>query len=261
MSFWIIVAFAVAVLLCSVVPGVYLWWPSRQKASSRTDLGVALMAGAVIAFAVLGVQVLVDDRVRSFAAEREEEAEHRNLELQLALSNDLTGIRLDGQEFDGLHLYGKPLKSASLVGTTLTRSVLSDADLTEAALDGADLSGTVAIGAKLGKALMNDARLPNAILRGADLTGAELERANLIGVDLVGAILKDARLVDADLRGAYLSSANLTNANLSGADLSTAEVDPTTNFADVWFDPHTAWPKGMRPRPRCQKGRTKYCRV
>ena len=76
------------------------------------------------------------------------------------------------------------------------------ADLSRANLFRADLSG---------------ADLSRANLFRADLSGADLSRANLFRADLSG-----ANLFRADLSGADLSRANLSRANLSGADLSRA---------------------------------------
>ena len=53
----------------------------------------------------------------------------------------------------------------------------------------------------------------------ANLTYANLTRANLCDADLRGANLRGANLCDADLRGANLRGANLCGANLRGANL------------------------------------------
>ena len=62
-------------------------------------------------------------------------------------------------------------------------------------------------------------------LGGANLAGADLERASLIGanlegVDLGGASLERANLVGVNLRGANLVGTYLRGANLEGANLS-----------------------------------------
>jgi len=59
-------------------------------------------------------------------------------------------------------------------------------------------------------------------LRGADLAFANLTNAQLYRADLRDANLRGANLGDADLRGAFLEDANLSNANLLGTNLSGA---------------------------------------
>lgn len=81
--------------------------------------------------------------------------------------------------------------------------------------------------------------LPRANLLGADLMGANLERAILIKANLLGADLRFANLKrayleganleraivpDANLRGAFLHNATLQEASLQNADLSGAEI-------------------------------------
>ena len=61
-------------------------------------------------------------------------------------------------------------------------------------------------------------------LSGANLSGADLSRANLLGANLSMANLSRANLSRADLSGADLSRANLLGADLSGADLSVANL-------------------------------------
>jgi uncharacterized protein YjbI with pentapeptide repeats len=72
-----------------------------------------------------------------------------------------------------------------------------------------------------------------ANLAGADLSGAQLDRAwlagaNLAGANLSGADLTDARLSGANLSGANLHEADLTKARLSGANLSKADLTAAT---------------------------------
>ena len=62
-----------------------------------------------------------------------------------------------------------------------------------------------------------------ANLSGADLRKAELSRANLSGANLYGADLRGANLCRADLSGADLRKADLHGADLSGADLCGAD--------------------------------------
>ncbi|XOG12816.1 pentapeptide repeat-containing protein [Listeria monocytogenes] len=73
--------------------------------------------------------------------------------------------------------------------------------------------------ADLRRADLSGANLSYADLRRADLSGANLRRADLSGANLRRANLRGANLSGANLRGANLSGANLSGANLSYADL------------------------------------------
>ena len=98
----------------------------------------------------------------------------------------------------------------------------------------ANLSGANLRRANLSEANLYGADLSEANLYVADLRGANLSRANLIGANLGGADLSEASLIGADLGGASLGEANLSRAdlyeanlyeaNLSGADLSRADL-------------------------------------
>ena len=63
-----------------------------------------------------------------------------------------------------------------------------------------------------------------ADLSGANLCRADLREADLRGADLYGADLCRANLCEADLRGANLRHTNLCHANLRGADLEGANL-------------------------------------
>jgi hypothetical protein len=99
---------------------------------------------------------------------------------------------------------------------------LSEANLSEANLLRADLR----------EANLSGTNLIKADLRLANLIDANISRAILIGADLDGADLFLAELIGADLSKAILSEAmlseaNLSEANLSGADLYTARLIDT----------------------------------
>ena len=83
----------------------------------------------------------------------------------------------------------------------------------------ADLSGV-----DLEYADLDGADLRDANLSGADLRGADLRSANLWYADLRGADLRDASLGCADLGYADLGGANLSGAKLDGADLKSTDL-------------------------------------
>ena len=76
---------------------------------------------------------------------------------------------------------------------------------------------------------------------GADLTGANLYRMNLIGVTLTGAYLVLTDLPVANLTGAHLVLTNLEGANLEGANFSGAYLSGAKANKD------TTWPEGFDP--------------
>lgn len=98
----------------------------------------------------------------------------------------------------------------------------------------ANLSGANLYRANLCKANLRGANLHNADLRKTDLYGANLRSADLSGADLYGASLRganlrhvyisSANLCRTDLYGANLRGANLEGANLEGANLVRADL-------------------------------------
>lgn len=121
----------------------------------------------------------------------------------------------------------------------------------EADLHGADLTGSNFTGAKLDDRLDGrEVRMRNTLLDYADLSTADMRRADLSyargwdmkargarfdkaalyktdlrGADLIGANLSGCDLTDADLRGADLTGANLDGANLTRTKLDGAVFD------------------------------------
>ena len=93
-------------------------------------------------------------------------------------------------------------------------------DLTGANLNGADLYYV-----RLTRARLMAANLNRAYLFSANLTGADLRKANLADANLKVAELNRANLDGANLSGADLLEAKLKGANLLGVDLTGANLD------------------------------------
>ena len=79
---------------------------------------------------------------------------------------------------------------------------------------------------------LSDADLSGADLRRANLSDANLSGADLSDADLSGADLRRANLSDANLSGADLRRADLSDANLSGADLRRADLSGSQGLLD-----------------------------
>jgi uncharacterized protein YjbI with pentapeptide repeats len=172
--------------------GFYLWWPPGTPPDRCSDLGTALMGGAIVAFSVFYLE-----RQLSRAYEK------RNLQLELGTGKDFQGIDLSGRDLSKCYLPGKDFSGANFHGANLSEANLSGANLTHASLNGADLRG-----AKLDETplypsetlyLSNNLH-PGPIYRdantqGADLSGAKYDSATRwpshIDPEKVGAVRVD----------------------------------------------------------------------
>ncbi|PZO20877.1 MAG: hypothetical protein DCF25_05855 [Leptolyngbya foveolarum] len=90
---------------------------------------------------------------------------------------------------------------------------------TEIDLSGIDLDSANLHGINLSHVNLTSANLSRTYLRDANLTGSNLSSARLCDASLPGASLNDATLTCANLDGAILVSADFTGADLSGARL------------------------------------------
>jgi uncharacterized protein YjbI with pentapeptide repeats len=232
------------IIVFTVIPGLWLWWPKRTDAVSRSDLGVALMTGALIAVAVLAIQVSIDEKARKREETRQETDARQNFELTLSLQQDLSGIRLDRDDLRGLNFFGKTMRRASL-----NRALMHNVVLSNAILEEATLQRTIMPGALMDGAILTDAHLENADMTGAILTRARMRRAQLDGAHLETADLTNARLLYADLTGAHLEGASLSNAILFGTNMTNATWDSDTGFEGAQYDRSTIWPAGIKQRP------------
>jgi uncharacterized protein YjbI with pentapeptide repeats len=260
MSGWVIVGVAAAIVVFSVVPGIWLYWPKRTDPVCRSDLGIALMAGAFVAFAVLGLQLMVESRLQRVEDLRQEAEERQNLELQLVLTTEpLPRISLRDRDLSYFYLYKKVFPQGIFNGANLT-----GANLTEAVLTRAHFNGSILERAHLDGAAMAGAKLLGATLRGANLTnaqmpGAELDGAKLQATDLTNANLRSAYLPGVTTRGSSvrtnMTQTDLTNADLTGADLSNVYFEGPT-LTGAKFNSDTVWPAPWEDRWKCDVGKT-----
>jgi len=233
---WIAIL-VVAALACAVilVLGCRLCWRAWKEPEGREELGMTLLTGAVVAVAILGLQVFFDQRLSSIEDRRrademartlrlDAQAARQSLRLTIGIQRNLEYIDLSGRDLASFYLGGKDLQGAHLVKTNLRRAILARANLTNAVLEGAHLEG----------AHLDNVRLKNAGLQWAHLQGAVLSQANI----------RDADFSYADLRGVDLEST----------------INPRNHEADftgVTYDLRTKWPKWpteMRKNvPRCGK--------
>ena len=133
-----------------------------------------------------------------------------------------------GQDSSKLRVSTARVEDVIDVPALLRRRGFYGADLSRADLSRANLYGAILSGSNLSWADLSGSNLSWADLSWAILSGADLSRAILSWANLSGADLSGANLSGAILSEANLSGANLSGANLSGADLSRAIGLPAT---------------------------------
>lgn len=111
--------------------GLYAWWPPGAPPNRCSDLGAALIGGAVVAFSVLYLEQQLS-RV----------SERRTLQLQLGTDTAFPGIDLSGRDLSGFYLPGRNFSGANLERANLAGANLSGADFSHANLSHTDLRGT-----------------------------------------------------------------------------------------------------------------------
>ena len=157
------------ILLVLFAPGLFLWWPPCAPPDRSSELGTALIAGGVVALAVLVLE-------RSFT----KEAERRDLLLQLGFVGELRGIDLSGRDLSGFQLTEKTLsyarfrkanlRGANLSGSRLDHADLREADLRDAKMDATDLFPSETLFPS--EDLIPGPIFPDANLQGVGLQGA-----------------------------------------------------------------------------------------
>lgn len=130
----------------------------------------------------------------------------------------LFNLVLDKIDLSGVNFKGADLSYASFKGSSF-RGVGEDGRWDTFDDRIADLSG-----AQIKKANLSEANLSRVLMVRTDFSRANLNKANLSNARLVGANLSSAQLVGADLRGAVLENASLTGADLGEAKLNDADL-------------------------------------
>lgn len=298
--FWLYVGLLTLALLTGIIslPSPWGIFTFGLGAATRDNLSAALIGGAIVGLAVLGIQIsisikLEEDARRSLEAHNAAVEKH-NLELRLVLAPDLVGWDFAGEDLAGLTLNkvvanNSRFHQCDLREVRLRQATLDRADLREARLSGSDLSNASLRGADLRKSWLvgtdlSVADLRDAELYGADLTDADLLHANLtgaklasssilVGCELSHAVMNDAiltwanltsatmrgtHLVGAELMSAALDEVDMSDANLLGADLRRVGLENVT-LKGAAYDDSTRWPNGYEPEGTSYQGRHALC--
>jgi len=172
----------------------------------------------------------------------------------LSGAGDLTGARFHGANLEGADLSGLSVAGADFGAANLRNADLSDLQapdtvcsltgepcydagascpggLTACTTDGASPGNFV--GADLTGANLSRAQLPSADFTGATLAGANLQDANLNGAVLVGPPDAEGNPGHLDMTGANLRGTALKGAKLDGAIMVGVRANATTDFTDA----------------------------
>jgi hypothetical protein len=200
-----VITLVVALAIC-VIGVVACRHRSDGVVGFSQSLGISLLSSGVIAFAVLGLQLMVEqaqdqqEGAEKVTQERNERLLRReSYRLALILSSDLPGFNVE--------------------------MLPSDFPLREIVFNGKNLESAHLVEAELSEMHFRDANL-----RGADLTDATLVHTNLLGADFTDAVLEGA-----DLRGADLRSARFEH----------AAVEHVESLAGAKVNEATCWPQGF----------------
>ena len=162
---------------------------------------------------------------QTLKSEKEEEKISRLGELKECQRAGCKKIALSLSQYCSIHTedkeeYKGKIEEWAKAGKSMDRFILEGVDLSKADLFGAKLSGAMIQRSNLLEADLNAADMSESWLGGTNLSGAFLELANLSRAKLSGANLSKAILWKANLSGAHLQNANLSGASFVEADLS-----------------------------------------
>lgn len=152
--------------------GVILWLPPDDTPTRNSDLGAAMVSGALVSIAVLFIE-----------RRQQRESEKRSMQLSLSTQQELESLDLSTYDLRRVSfLRGRKLSRANFQGVNL-----SGADFSDAILDGGNFKGADLRYANFTGCCLRKAKLNKADLRGANFLEAELEGAELYGADIRGA--------------------------------------------------------------------------
>ena len=203
----------------NLVKGARLDSPSFRYAEAygaflaNAHLRHADLQGAFLSAADLRGADLGQSNLR-FAVLDQAQMSHANLDRA-----NLEGTNLGRADLRGANLSYCLLANAFLLDAHLEKAVLYQAQLSSATLARANLENADLRGARLEGANLDYADLQQSYLWSAKLAGAHLDNANLDSAIFIDSDLAGADLRGAKFRGTVLNGANLTGTDLDGADL------------------------------------------
>lgn len=234
-----------------------------EKDPKLLTFGGALVSGAVIAGATVGMEQSIEGRREHEAAVGRRIEQRHRYQVALGLAESLEDRTLAGLDLSGIRLVRRNIASsdftdADLRGAVLTESDLRGADFTRAALDRCDLSRCTLGEAQFSYAVAHRARFDGAEMVRAMATGAKFGDSTFRTCDLTGANFTFTSLSCAVFDKAIIDGLDLGEANLSGASFASCSGSPRLDGAR-WCDVHPPTglagdlpeSAGMRPNDHC----------
>jgi uncharacterized protein YjbI with pentapeptide repeats len=228
---------AAAVLAGIVVLGAALLITSKDWGKSKGALGVGLLVGAVVAFAVGWAQFELDETLRDIERQRQASESRQALRLTIGLRQNLSGIDLSGRNLGGFYLSRKNFSGARFERTNLSRATLDAARFDRAQLTGVDLR----------EATLHEASFREAFIGSVRTRQGRFAFTDFDGASLIGADFRNARFLGARL-GGFLGGADFGGTYLRSVDFRPSAGIGQANFQGARYDMATKWPKGFDPR-------------
>ncbi len=173
--------------------------------------------------------------------------------LQSGMGGDYEGQNLSAHSFHGQRLTGSDFSRANLQNADFSSTELTGADFSHANLSGANFRGAHMVGCDFSYATINGAVFDGVSATGCDFSnasmqpqqgagllrgchsGCDLSGANLQNADLQGISTTGIDLSHADLRGAVLSGSRFSGVDFSNARMDGARLSGAT-FVNCSFD-------------------------
>ena len=195
---------------------------------------------ALVALAVIPVILLIVGLVLWVLAWRQANGAHAN---RAQLLGSLAAGVLTGAFATVAVLLLQQWLSVSSADTVWRANVETAADIPGFTPGNHSLQGLNLSGKQLEDANLYKAVLTGVDLNDTDLRGAYFGKANLQGVNMIGANLATAELPGANLSGAQLQAARFDDANIWSAKF--AEKDKNGKWIRAIASGSTCWPKGF----------------
>lgn len=147
---------------------------------------------------------------------------------------NFSGVFLPGTDFSNAEIWGADVSGAFIGGADFSNADLEGADFSDIktthTMPGFDPGDANLSGADLLRANLKDAELRKAKFSGANMAQANLSNADLRGKDLTGLNFSEAKLINSCIKETNLTDANFQDANLSDSDLEHAVLIRTNLF-------------------------------